>query len=88
MQDTARNITTVAGDGHLDRSNDETGFDAFINRTADDPVGEDVLDLAGVDLGFPRPMLRDVAEPQLVRSSGGEVAFHGASDLSGVGWCG
>lgn len=75
MQDAAGDITT-AGDSHLDRSDDEAGFHAFVDGPANDPVGEHVFDRAEVDLAFPRPMFRDVAEPLLVRGGGGEVAFH------------
>ena len=75
VQDAASDVTT-AGNGHLDRSDNETGFHAFVDGPADDPVGEHVLDRADVELALPRPMLRDVAEPQLIRGGGSEVAFH------------
>ena len=59
MQDAAGDVTS-AGDGHLDRGNDEAGLHAFIDVPADDPVREHVLDRAHVQLLLPRPMLRDV----------------------------
>lgn len=44
-----------------------------VDRVADDALGEDVLDHAGVELAFTRRVLRDIADPQLVDSTRAEV---------------
>ena len=74
MQDAAGDVTS-SGDGHLDGGDDEAGLHAFVDRPADDPVREHVLDRAAVDLAFPRPVLGDVAQPESVGLCASEVAL-------------
>ena len=49
---------------------------AGIDRVADDPVRANVFNRAKIKLSFIGPMLRNIDEPQLVESVGGEVAEH------------
>jgi hypothetical protein len=50
------------------------GGHPLVDRVADDPVAEQVLDRAAVQLAFGGGVLGDVGDPDLVRLGGGEVA--------------
>src|SRR5437763_12389035 len=73
MQNAAGNLTATR-DGHLDRGEHEAGFHAAVDRPADDPIREDVLDRAEVELAFVGAVLGDVREPQPVRCVRVELA--------------
>ncbi len=76
VKDAAGHVYTAAGDGHLDRSDDEAGLHARVDRIADDPVREQVLDRAAVELALVGPVLGDVGKPHDVRSRRSEVPTH------------
>ena len=48
---------------------------AIAQRVADDPIREDILDAAGVELAFRRRVLRDIGEPGDVGSRRAEVSI-------------
>lgn len=50
----------------------------IVGRGIDDPAGAGVCDRAEVELALVGRILGDIAEPQLVRGFGGEVAFNEA----------
>ena len=73
MKDAAGYVAAAAGDGQLDRGDDEPGLHSRVDRVADDPVGEQVLDGAAVELAFVGPVLGEVRYPHHVGGGGGEV---------------
>ena len=70
-----RGTGTSKCDGVMQGADSELGGHTGVGRVSHDPVGEDVLHDAAVELSFPRTVLGDVGEPQLVRSLGGEVSL-------------
>jgi hypothetical protein len=52
VKDAAGAVTVSAGDGHLDRGDDEAGLHALVDRPPHDPVREHVLDRAEVELAL------------------------------------
>ena len=63
----------AAGHGVLERTDRQTGLHPGVYGVADDPVGEDVLDRAEVQLALAGLVLGDVRQPQFIRADGGEV---------------
>ena len=58
---------TAAGDGVVQRGDGQPGLHPRVDGVADDPVGEDVLDRAEVELALAGAVLGDVGQPQPVR---------------------
>jgi hypothetical protein len=71
----ATSHVTAHRDGVAQRAHGQLGLHPRVDRVADDPVGVDVLDRAEVELALAGAVLGDVGQPQLVRSTGGEVAL-------------
>jgi hypothetical protein len=63
-------------DGGAQRGGGELGGHAFVDGVADDPVGEQVLDRAAVELALGGGVLGDVGQPDLIGTLGGEVPAH------------
>jgi len=74
--DHATGDVPAPGDGAVHGIDGETRFHSVADRVPDDPVAEDVLDCAEVELAFTGFVLRDVAEPEPVRCVGGELPAH------------
>ena len=72
MQHAAGDVATP-GDRVAQGVHGDAGLHPRVDRIADDPVGEHVLDRAKVKLAIQRSMLRDVRQPQLVGRGCGEV---------------
>ena len=61
------------GHCHLERVDGDPGLHPRVDRVADDPVGEHVLDRAQVDLALAGAVLGDVGQPQRVGALGAEL---------------
>jgi hypothetical protein len=70
--DTARLPSSDCG---AQRRDGELRGHSFVDRVADDPVAEQVLDRAAVELALGRGVLGDVGDPDGVGCVGGEVAL-------------
>ena len=64
------------GNGVAKSGDRKLGCHSRIDRVAHDPVRADVFDRAKIELAFVGPMFRNINQPQLVESVGGEVAEH------------
>ncbi len=68
-------VDVTAADGSVvERGDGEAGLHPSVDGVADDPVREQVLDGAPVELALGGAVLGDVGEPDLVRSLRGEVS--------------
>jgi hypothetical protein len=63
----------AAGDGRAQRGHGKAGCHALVEGVADDPVREQVLDGAAVELALDGRVLAEVADPGRVGPVGGEV---------------
>ena len=67
----------ASGDRVVEGGDGDPRLHPVVDRVADDPVREDVLDRAEIQLPFAGPVLGDVGEPQLVRAPRrGELPAH------------
>ena len=69
VKDAAGDVASP-GDRVVERGDSQSGLHPLVDRVADDPVGEHVLDRADVELAFTCPVLGDVGEPQVVGGVG------------------
>src|SRR5437868_8110262 len=74
VDDATGDVAAAPGHGGLQRCDRKPGLHPGINAVAHDPVGEDVLDRAQVQLAPGGSVLGDVGQPEQVGSGGGEVA--------------
>jgi hypothetical protein len=64
------------GERHLQSVEDELGAEMISHRPADDPAGEEVLDVREIEPALPRADVGDVRRPRAVRRQWVEVALH------------
>ncbi len=81
VEDVAGDVTAVGG-SVVERGDGEAGLHPSVDGVADDPVREQVLDGAPVELALGDAVLGDVGEPDLVRDLRGEVS----TDQVITGW--
>ena len=72
----ASTVGATASEGHLERVDDELGAEMVGHRPADDPPGEQVLDVREVQEPFPGRDVGDVRRPGLVRAVRAKVALN------------